>query len=190
MRYTIILALALIATVLSAQNIQSRVIDHESGERILVHEVIVPASLEDVWQAYTTKEGLESWAVPQCEINFRSGGVMKIRYELDGRIGDVNTVVNFIVNFVPWKMITLHSPLGKRFPEEVRKESPNMFTIVEFQSIDEDRTLLTAYATGFLKGEVWDSTLQFFQEGNEQAYRMLIDRFEKGPVDWEQLLKR
>ncbi len=186
--HTLIFACAIV--LLSAQSVQSRIIDHESGERILVHEVIIPASLEDVWEAYTTKEGLETWAVPQCEIDFRSGGMMKVRYELEGQIGDENTVVNFIVNFVTWKMITLQSPLSKRFPEEVRKASPNMYTIVEFQTIDESHTMLTAYETGFKTGDVWDKTIQFFREGNEEAYRMLIDRFVKGPVDWEQLLKQ
>ncbi len=172
-----------------AQDVEVRVITHENGERVLIHEVVVPAPFEDVWEAYTTKEGLETWAVPKCEIDFRSGGTLKSRYDLDGEIGDAGTVINFIVNFIPWKMITLQSPLGKGFPESVQKASANMYTIVEFNLIDESHTLLTAYETGFLSGQEWDNVLKFFEEGNTQAYQMLVDRFVKGPVDWQKLLK-
>ncbi len=189
MKNLLITILLFLATLLSAQDIKTRVIEHESGERVLVHEVLVPASLEDVWDAHTTKEGLESWAVPQCEIDFRSGGMLKSRYELEGRIGDENTVINFIVNFVPWKIITMQSPLGKRFPEEIQKGSLSMYTILEFQEIDENHTLLTAYETGFKTGKIWDNLIEFFKDGNAQAYRMLIDRFEKGPVDWNNVIQ-
>lgn len=41
-------------------------------------EVIVPASQEEVWKAFTTKEGLESWIAPSARVELALGGIWEV----------------------------------------------------------------------------------------------------------------
>jgi hypothetical protein len=41
------------------------------------HEGIVDASLDRVWAAFTTSDGLRSWLAPNAEIDLRVGGLMR-----------------------------------------------------------------------------------------------------------------
>ncbi|MGE5213405.1 MAG: SRPBCC domain-containing protein, partial [Nitrospirota bacterium] len=50
----------------------------------LVHEALVNAPLEQVWAAFTTKAGLESWMVAHAEIELKIGGRMKTQYDPKG----------------------------------------------------------------------------------------------------------
>lgn len=46
------------------------------GETVLVRELVVPAPLDETWAAFTTGEGLMSWAGPFSDVDLRLGGTM------------------------------------------------------------------------------------------------------------------
>src|ERR1700759_5755934 len=46
----------------------------QGSGRVLVLEVTIPASKEDVWHAFTTSEGLSTWLTPGAVVDLRSGG--------------------------------------------------------------------------------------------------------------------
>ena len=54
----------------------------------IVHEGTVEASLDQVWTAFTTSEGLRSWLAPHAEIDLRVGGLMRTNYSAQGQLGD------------------------------------------------------------------------------------------------------
>ncbi|HEY3138562.1 MAG TPA: hypothetical protein VGL29_21235 [Blastocatellia bacterium] len=39
----------------------------------LVHEGIVDASLDEIWSAFTTKQGLESWMAAHADVDLKLG---------------------------------------------------------------------------------------------------------------------
>ncbi len=41
----------------------------KAGERVLRIETTVPASVNEVWEAWITKDGLKQWIAPVAEIN-------------------------------------------------------------------------------------------------------------------------
>ncbi len=65
-----------------------------SGERVLRHEVVVDASLEDVWKALTTSEGLESFMAPVVRVELRTGGRFDSNYRRGSQLGDPGTIHN------------------------------------------------------------------------------------------------
>ena len=50
----------------------------------LVHEGTVNAPLDQVWAAFTTNEGLESWMTAHAKIELKVGGTMKTQYDREG----------------------------------------------------------------------------------------------------------
>ena len=64
----------------------------------LVHEGMVNAPLAQVWAAYTTQAGLESWMVAHAEIDLKIGGTMKTRYDSKGTVHDSKAIENTILS--------------------------------------------------------------------------------------------
>ena len=75
-------------------------------EKPLVHEAIVNAPLDQVWAAYTTKTGLESWMVAHAEIDLKIGGKMKTRYDPKGTVDDLKAIENTILSYEPMHMFS------------------------------------------------------------------------------------
>src|SRR5438876_515217 len=75
-------------------------------EKPLVHETIVNAPLDQVWAAYTTKTGLESWMVAHAEIDLKIGGKMKTRYDPKGTVDDSKAIENAILSYEPMRMFS------------------------------------------------------------------------------------
>ena len=45
-----------------------------AGERMLGKQVVVDASLQEVWKAWTTNDGAETWLAPKTNIDPAVGG--------------------------------------------------------------------------------------------------------------------
>jgi uncharacterized protein YndB with AHSA1/START domain len=50
----------------------------DPSDKVLRKEIIVPASLEDVWHAWTTNDGAQTFFSSQTNIQFYLGGPFEI----------------------------------------------------------------------------------------------------------------
>jgi len=79
----------------------SLLVDHQSAERyvgdpsdrILSKEIIIPGTLDDVWRAWTTTEGVKSFFAPDARVELRLGGPYEIYFVADSPPGDRKSVV-------------------------------------------------------------------------------------------------
>lgn len=46
--------------------------------RKIYYEITVNGSIEEVWDAWTTKEGIKTFFAPDCNIDYRIDGVYEI----------------------------------------------------------------------------------------------------------------
>jgi len=148
------------------------------GELVLIQEFSVKAPLKAVWDAYTTREGWESWAVPLAEIDFRVGGYIKSNYNPDGRIGDSNTIVIHIINYVPERLITLQAEISENFPGFMRKDAKDFYNVICFEELEPGLTRVQSYGIGYKSSEKYLALMNFFVEANEMSLRKLIDWLE------------
>lgn len=142
---------------------------------ILRWECVVDGSLDEVWDAFTTKEGIESWMVPVAEIDLRVGGTLKTNYDKEAGIGGPGTIVHHILSFEPKRMIT------SRFdaPEnaQVAKIAEKSWGITYFDAIDADHTRITLVSCGYGEGPEWDKARAFFEKGNAWTLDKLKQKF-------------
>jgi uncharacterized protein YndB with AHSA1/START domain len=142
----------------------------------LVHEGIVAAPVKDVWQAFTTKEGQESWMVAHSEIDLRVGGLMRTHYDRNGVIGDAKTIENMIICYDPERMLAMKvhkPPEGFPFPTAVK----TMWTVVYFDADAPQTTRLRVVGLGFGDDEESKKMRAFFDRGNAFTLKKLQDRF-------------
>lgn len=143
----------------------------------LIHEGIVAAPLDDVWKAFTTKEGQESWMVAHSEIDLRIGGRMRTHYDPKGTIGDAKTIENTIICYDPTRMLSLKvskPPEGFPFPNAVK----NMWTVIYFEANSPRTTRVRIVGLGFGDDEESQKLRAFFDRGNAFTLRKLQERFE------------
>lgn len=138
----------------------------------------VDASLQDTWDAFTTKQGIESWMVPIAEVDLRVGGTIKTNYNKEAGIGGPGTIVHHILSIEPKRMIS------SRFdaPEnaEVARIAEKSWGITYFDAIDANHTRITLVSCGFGEGPEWDRARSFFEKGNAWTLDRLKQKFKKG----------
>ncbi|MEQ8244073.1 SRPBCC domain-containing protein [Fulvivirga sp.] len=149
-----------------------------SGELMLKQEILINASIEKVWNAYTTTEGWKAWVTPIVEIDFKINGTIKSHYDSTATIGDKGTIVNHVLNYIPYKLITMQAELNENFPEFMIGEEKNLYSIVEFEKLGENQTKLTIYGIGYKNEQQWIDLLKFFIQGNEMSLNKLKNYLE------------
>lgn len=147
------------------------------NERTLTCEVIVDAALDEVWEAFTTKAGIESWMVPLAEVDFRIGSTIKTNYNKEAGIGGPGTIVHHILAYEP------HHMLAMRFdaPPEAgdKKLAENTWVITRMEPISANQTRVTESMVGWGTGPEWDKVYEFFEKGNAWTLGQLKKKFAK-----------
>ena len=142
----------------------------------IVCEGVVAAPLDAVWAAWTTSDGLRSWLAPHAEIDLRIGGLMRANYSAQGALGDPQTIENTILSFEPKKMISIRVtkfPNGFPFPNAIGE----MWTVMYFESVDQDHTRIRVVGLGFRAGEESQKMRAFFERGNATTVEQLQRHF-------------
>jgi uncharacterized protein YndB with AHSA1/START domain len=137
--------------------------------------VTVPASLDDVWAACSTTEGLKTWLWSDARVDLRPNGDWLVLYP-GGKTGG-----GTIVSFKNKKQLTVRALAPETFPT-VRKE--RTMAVFEFAAVDTSHTKVTLSQFGWKEGKEWDDAYEYLSKGNAQLLAQLKNRFEKGPIDW------
>ena len=150
-----------------------------SPELVLIQELKVNAPLEDVWTAYTTKEGWEKWAVPLAEVDLRVGGYIRSNYNAEGVIGDSTTIVTHIINYVPNKLITLQAELSDNFPQFMKEDAKDLYNVIYLDELENGETQIKSFGIGYKNNPKYMSLMKFFIQGNEKTLMQLVTYLEK-----------
>lgn len=142
-------------------------------------EAVVDAPLAQVWNAFTTKDGVESWMVAHAEIDFRVGGMMRTHYRKEGVIGDEGTIENAVLSYDPQRMFSMRiakTPKGFPFP----KAWQSTWSVVYFEALGENKTKVSIRMLGYTEDEESQKMRAFFLRGNQYTLDQLVARFRSG----------
>ena len=120
--------------------------DRRDNREVVVAEI--DASIDEVWGAFTTTEGLRTWCAPLVEIDFKIGGKMRANYDANGSLGDANTIENTILSFDPKRMLSIRAtkaPAGFPFPNAIKE----VWTVIYFQEASPGKTTVTQIGLGY-----------------------------------------
>ena len=70
-------------------------------------EAIIDAPQAEVWNAFTSRAGVESWMVAKASIDLRLGGLMRTQYRKEGELGDDGTIENTFLSFDAPRMYSM-----------------------------------------------------------------------------------
>jgi uncharacterized protein YndB with AHSA1/START domain len=147
-----------------------------AGESI-VTEGVINASVAEVWKAWTTSAGLESWLAPHADIDLRIDGLMRANYDTNGVLGDAGTIENRVLAFEPERMFSIRvAKAPEKFP--FKRKIGEMWTVLYFQPTPEGKTLMRIVGLGFGSDDESQRMKEFFQQGNAYTLAQLQKKFQ------------
>lgn len=161
------------------------VVTHVQGgeERSLTWELVVPAPVEEVWEAWTTAEGIASWSAPAGYVDLRPGGSWEAHFEPDRPPGQRGSDANEIVDFDPERLLVIRAGAPRRFPT-VRAEKTTFY--LTLTPVGRHHTLVQGVQSGWKDGPEWDEAFEYLAWANAVWLDWLHQRFTTGPIDWSE----
>lgn len=142
----------------------------------LVNEAVIEAPLAEVWNAWSSGEGLRAWLAPHAEIDLRVGGLMRTNYNAAGQLDDAQTIVNTVLSFEPYRMISIkvvQTPLGFPFANAITR----MWSVIYFAAVDANHTTVREVTLGFDTDVESQEMRAFFERGNAMTMNQLKEYF-------------
>ena len=158
-----------------------------AAERALDKEVVLAASLDQAWEAWTTREGITSFFAPDAKVEARVGGPFQIYMDPGGQPGMKGADDMRYLALQPKKMLSFdwNAP-----PHLAEARQQRTVVIVRFEPLGEKSTRVTLHHVGWGDGGEWDKAYQYFDRAWGAVLGNLKKRFDTGPYDWKPWLEQ
>ena len=150
-------------------------------ERMVRKEVVVNASLDEVWHAWTTNEGAETFFAPKTNIDPTVGGHYEIYFAPDNPWGFRGADDCRVQSIVPMKSLafTWNAP-----PDFGVIRTLHTIVVLRFEELSPKQVKVHFTQMGWGDGEEWDKVYHYFDDAWNVVLGRLRYRFLDGPVDW------
>jgi uncharacterized protein YndB with AHSA1/START domain len=153
----------------------------QAAERAIDREVVVAATLDQAWEAWTTREGIVSFFAPDAEIEARVGGAFHIHIDPTAPAGMKGADDMRFMALQPKKMLSFDWNAPPSLPQA---RAQRTFVVVRFEPLGERETRVSLHHTGWGDGGEWDKAYAYFDRAWGNVLANLKKRFESGPIDW------
>ena len=147
------------------------------SEQAILKEIVVDATLEQVWHAWTTREGLSTFFSGQSNVDHRIGGAYELFQDLPpDRVGISGTAGCSVLSYIPFEMLSFEWGFPQDIPG-LRYSGVRTHVVLRFDPIDENTTRIRLAHLGWYPGEDWDRAFEYFEQEWAEALERLRDNF-------------
>jgi uncharacterized protein YndB with AHSA1/START domain len=152
-----------------------------AAERAIDKEVVIAATLDQAWDAWTTREGVVSFFAPDARIEPRPGGAFQIHFNPLAEPGMKGADNMRFMALQPKRMLSFdwNAP-----PHLSQARGQFTFVVVRFEPAGAKETRVTLHHTGWGHGGEWDQAYAYFDRAWANVLANLKKRFDSGPIDW------
>jgi uncharacterized protein YndB with AHSA1/START domain len=152
------------------------------AERAIRESVVVDGGLDEVWDAWTTEDGIRSFFAPACSVELRVGGPYEMLFDLEAEPGSRGGEGVRILAIQPKTMLSFTWNAPPHMPG-VRRQFTHV--TLRLDPIGTRRTKATVNHGGWGTGQEWDQAYEYFTRAwRDVVLPRLAYRFSVGPVDW------
>jgi uncharacterized protein YndB with AHSA1/START domain len=158
-----------------------------AAERALDKSVVVNATLDQTWQAWTTREGIVSFFAPDARVEARPGGPFEIYIDPGGAPGMKGADDMRVLAVQPKKLLSFEWNAPPHLPEARQQRT---VVILRFEPVTDTTTRVRLHHVGWGDGGQWDQAYAYFDRAWGHVLGNLQKRFDSGPVDWTAWLQQ
>jgi uncharacterized protein YndB with AHSA1/START domain len=158
-----------------------------AAERAIEKSVVVEATLDQVWDSWTTREGIIGFFAPDAKIEPRVGGAFQIYIDPLAESGMKGADEMRFMALQPKKMISFDWNAPPSLPEA---RAQRTFVVVRFEPLGEKQTRVTLHHTGWGEGGEWDKAYAYFDRAWGNVLINLQKRWTTGPYDWTEWMNQ
>lgn len=153
----------------------------EQSDRILRKEMMVPAGLAEVWEAWTTTEGVQTFFSSEAKVELAIGGAYEIYFLFDQPYGSRGSEGCRVLSYLPTEMLSFswNAP-----PEFGQLRGRHTIVVLRFEEIEPGKVKVMLWQHGWGRGENWDKLCDYFDKAWAHVLSNLKKRFVAGPIDW------
>ena len=155
-----------------------------AASRSIEKEVIVDAPLADVWNAWTTNEGAQTFFSPHTNIDARLGAPFEIYFLSDQPYGKQGSEGCRVHSIVPMKLFAFTWNAPPQFPT-IREPELHTIVYLRFEEPEPGKTAIHFSQQGWGEGAQWDDVFHYFEAAWDTVLGRLKIRFASGPIDWK-----
>ena len=156
-----------------------------AAERAIEKSIVVNATVDQVWDAWTTREGIVSFFAPDAKIEPRVGGAFQIYIDPDATPGRKGADDMRYMALQPKKMLSFDWNAPPHLPQA---RAQRTFVVVRIDPVTDKETRVSLYHTGWGDGGEWDQAYAYFDRAWGNVLANLRKRFDQGPQDWTEWL--
>lgn len=159
-----------------------------AAERFIEKTAIIPAPLDAVWEAWTTREGIITFFAPDARVEARPDGPFEIWFNPYAPPGLKGADDMRFLAVQDRKMISFTWNAPPHLPEARLQRA---LVIVRFKAEGATETEVTLHHVGWGDGGQWDQNYAYFDKAWGSVLANLQKRFvERKPIDWTPFLER
>lgn len=156
-----------------------------AAERAIDKQVVIAATVDQAWEAWTTREGIVSFFAPDAVVDPRVGGAFHVYIDPTAPDGMKGADDMRFLALQPKKMISFDWNAPPSLPQA---RAQRTFVVVRFEPVNERETRVSLHHTGWGEGGEWDQAFAYFDRAWGNVLANLKKRFESGPQDWSEWL--
>lgn len=149
---------------------------YKVNDKCLSKSCEVQAPVSEVWEKWTTHEGLKSFIGVDNRIELKPGGFFEIYFLMDNPPGLRGGEGNRVLSLLPGKMLSFSWNAPPTIPE-VRDHEHRTWVVVNFRELSNERTEVTLDHLGWLDGGKWDETYAYFDHAWDKVVQSLKHSF-------------
>jgi uncharacterized protein YndB with AHSA1/START domain len=156
-------------------------------ERAIDKQIEVAATLDQTWDAWTTREGIVSFFAPDAQVEAKAGGAFQVYFDPTAPAGSKGADDMRFLALQPKKMISFdwNAP-----PHLAEARTQRTFVVVRFEALGDKLTRVSLHHTGWGDGGQWDQAYAYFDRAWGSVLANLKKRFDSGPQDWTEWLNQ
>ena len=134
----------------------------------------VSAPIKEIWEKWTTHEGLKTFIGVDNKIELVSGGAFEIYFLMNNPPGLRGGEGNKVLSFIPQQMLSFTWNAPPTIPE-VRDHKHKTWVVVTLKEVDDQITEVTLDHLGWLDGEKWDEAYAYFDKAWDIVLASLVE---------------
>ncbi len=144
----------------------------EISDKKLIKSKIFFQPLENIWEAWTTHEGLKKFFGKDNFIELIPGGAFEIYFLMDNPVGLRGSEGCRILSFLPKKILSFSWNVPPQF-EDVRNSVYHTWVVIEFIFVSEHATRIMLTHLGWPTDEKWNVVYDYFDKAWDTVFTQL-----------------